>query len=412
MASNDSPLKSYQRWSLVAAIVGLVLCGVLSWGDPDRLWRAYLFAFVTCWLVTMGGMGLLAIGNLTGGRWAAAARPCYLAQMHVLPLVAILFLPIALSIERVYPWAGEHPGLILQSSKAFYLSANFFYGRAIGYFVVWLMVAWLLAHVSRLNLPPGSTPGMRRVGALSLVLLAPTTTFAAFDWAMSLEPEWYSSIYGAILTASGVLVAHGMAICGLALLHPFGDRALDTAIVEVEVREPATEVTKKSEPAHAAPEPSDERAAETFNDLGNLLLAFVMVFAYFSFSQFLIIWSGNLPNEIVWYQLRLSHGWQWMALAIVLLMFFVPFLNLLSRDTKRSPLRLARVAVLLVVMHVVHTYWAIVPAFDESGVVWQLTNLSVLAALAGGWLTAVLWHAKRLEADLPTARANASGTGG
>ncbi len=228
---------------------------------------------------------------------------------------------------------------------------------------------------------------------------------------MSLEPEWYSSIYGAILSASGVLAAHGLAIIALAILHPFGDHALAAAIAEVKVKEPAGEVTEKSEPAHAAPKPDGEPAAEIFNDLGKLLLAFVMVFAYFAFSQFLIIWSGNLPREIAWYQLRLSDGWQWMALAIVLLMFFVPFLNLLSRDLKRSQQQLARVAALLVVMHLIHTYWAIVPAFDEAGFTWQLTNLTALVTVAGGWLAAVLWHTNRLDARLPSTAAETTGAG-
>src|SRR5262245_31417067 len=134
MSPHDLTLKNCRRWSLVTAIAGFALCGLLSWGAPDRLWRAYLFAFLACWLVTMGGAGLLAIGNLTGGRWAAAARPCYLAEMRVLPLVAILFIPIALSLKNVYPWAGAHTEFDFQPSKAFYLSANFFYVRAIGYF--------------------------------------------------------------------------------------------------------------------------------------------------------------------------------------------------------------------------------------------------------------------------------------
>jgi hypothetical protein len=405
MTTNEPQLAAVQRRALVVALVGLGLSAALSWGEPDRLWRAYLFAFLPGWLITMGGMGLLAIGNLTGGRWATAARPAYLAQLQALPLVAILFIPIALTLPSVYPWAAHPTTLELPPGKAQYLSIDFFRGRAIGYFVVWLGVAWWLARVSRWDLPPASTPAMRRAGALSLVFLAPTATFAAFDWGMSLEPEWYSSIYGAIMIASGVLAAHGLAICGLATCQPFGRRAVNTAVAESDPHDPLTAVAERSLPSHPAAAAFDARAAEIFNDLGNLLLAFVMVFAYFSFSQFLIIWSGNLPSEIAWYRLRLQHGWQWLALAVVLLMFFVPFSNLLSRDVKRSPLRLARVAALLVVMHVVHLYWAIIPALPETGIVWLATNVAALATLSGGWLAAVVWHAKRYESELPPSAA-------
>ena len=403
MSPDDLQLKSWQRWSLLAVLVGLTLCAVLTWGNPDRLWRAYLFAFLVCWLVSVGGMGLLAIGNLTGGRWAAAARPFYLAEMQTLPLMAILFIPVAHCVERIFPWAAHRTDLSFPPGKAAYLSDTFFCWRAAGYFAVWLLLARLLARVSRVDQPPATTPGMRRIGALSLVLLAPTSTFAAFDWGMSLEPLWYSSIYGAMLSASGVLAAQGLAICGLATSRGLGGSAIREAIEEGGVEESPATVSERSLPSTPAHSLFEERAADIFNDLGNLLLAFLMVFTYFAFSQFLIIWSGNLPTEITWYQQRLSHGWQWVALAIVVLMFFMPFSMLLSRDLKRTPRRLSGIAAMLVAMHALHTYWTIVPAFDDTGFGWQLTNLAALSAMAGSWMAAMLWHANRnLPLLLPT----------
>jgi hypothetical protein len=402
MSSNDYNLKTWQRGSTLAVFVGLVLCALLTWGDSDRLWRAYLSAFLVCWLISVGGIGLLAIGNLTGGRWAASARPFYLAQMQTLPLIAILFIPIALSVERIFPWAARPSAFSFPPGKAAYLSDTFFWWRAGGYFAVWLCFAWLLARVSRLDQPPASTPAMRRVSAIALVLLAPTTTFAAFDWGMSLEPRWYSSIYGAILSASGVVAAHGLAICGLAVSRSLGAAALRDAITEGGLDEPQQAVAERSAPSTAPKTLLEERVAEIYNDLGNLLLAFLMVFTYFAFSQFLIIWSGNLPTEIVWYRQRLSDGWQWVALAIVVLMFILPFSMLLSRNLKRSPQRLARVAAWLALMHGLHTYWAVVPAFDETGFGWQLTNVAALLAIAGGWSVAMLWHANRILQKLPS----------
>jgi len=139
----------------------------------------------------------------------------------------------------------------------------------------------------------------------------------------------------------------------------------------------------------------EEAVAEVYNDLGNLLLAFVMVFTYFGFSQFLIIWSGNLPSEITWYVRRLNGGWQWLALVVALFHFIGPFFTLLSRDLKRTPRRLARIAVWLLPMYCLHLYWNVVPAFAESGPAWHLTNLAALVALGGGWFAAYCWHANR-----------------
>jgi hypothetical protein len=395
MMRTEQSLKTWQHRSMIAAAVGLVLCAALSWGDPDRLWRAYLFAFLACWLVTMGGLGLLALGNLTGGRWATAGRPFYLALAQTVPLVAILYIPIALSIGQIFPWAGASGGEhALPPGKAVYLEATFFLRRAIGYFIVWLIVAWLLSWVSRFDRRPAATPAMRRVGAFSLVLLVPTTTFAAFDWGMSLEPQWYSSIYGAILTAGGVLAAHSLAICGLATSRTDLAAMLDAA-GDGDIHERLAAVTERSHAAKSDAPPPDDRAAEVSNDLGNLLLAFLMVCTYFAFSQFLIIWSANLPTEITWYVRRLGGGWQWLALVVALFHFVGPFLMLLSRDLKRSPWRLARVAALLLAMYCLHLYWNIVPAFADSGLAWHATNLAALAALGGGWLSAYCWHANR-----------------
>jgi hypothetical protein len=312
----------------------------------------------------MGGTGLFALGSATGGRWAEVGQPYYRALAQTVPLIAILFLPIATNMDLIYPWAdhatnAEHS---LAPSQAFYLERTFFFGRAVAYFVIWLVVAFLLSWQTRRE------AGGNWVGPISLVLLAPTVTFAAFDWGMSLEPHWYSSIYGAILTAGGVLAAHSLTIIGMAITNPAAEGVLP-------------------------------QTADASHDFGNLLLAFLMVFTYFSFSQFLIIWFGNLPREVTWYVRRLHGGWQWLALAIVVFHFVIPFLSLLSRDLKRAPGRVARVAALLLVMYVANIYWTIVPAFPSSGTIWLATNLAALAALAGGLLTVACWLVRRALGD-------------
>jgi hypothetical protein len=331
----------------------------------ELAWRAYLLAWLTYWPVAMGGLGLVALGNLTGGRWAAAARPFYLAAGQTLPLLVILAVPLAFRLELLYPWAAPDTasGLHFSPSKAAYLSPTFFLARAAGYFVVWLVVAWWLSSVSRMDRPPASRPGMRVAGAASLVLLAPTVTFAAFDWGMSLEPLWYSSIYGAIITAGGVVAVHALAIMGLCI---------------------------------ASPAQRDMAETNIHNDLGNLLLAFIMVWMYFSFSQFFLIWSANLPSEIIWYVRRFSDGWGMLALLLVFICFAAPFLMLLSRDVKRATGRLAAVAGVVLIGYVLNMYWTIVPAFRTAPEI-HLTNAIALVGLGVVWLALFGWRARRLS---------------
>jgi hypothetical protein len=391
-------MKKWQRWSLVAAVAAACVCAAVLWeAGPDRLWRSYLLAFLACWLITIGGMGLLALGNLTGGRWAVVCRPFYLAATLTLPLVAIAFIPIAAFTDHIYPWAGDTPASSLTPAKAAYFETVFFCGRCVAYFAVWLLLSWWLSAVSRLDLPPASTPAMRRAGAISLVSLVPTATFAAFDWAMSLEPEWYSSIYGALLSACGVLAAHALAVASAATV---GYGAVEAILRQAGIHLDASDGHHLQGRVRQTLDPEgnhspDYQLQDVYNDLGNLQMAFLMVSTYFAFSQFLIIWSGNLPSEISWYIRRLNGGWQWLALAIVVFYFVVPFVLLLSRDNKRDRRRLRRVALILMMMYAVHLYWVIVPAFSDSGPAWLGANVAMLVALFSGWLSVYAWLASR-----------------
>jgi hypothetical protein len=371
-----------QRTALLAAVVGVGVCAAMVWNNPERLWPAYLYGFLACWLVSIGAMGLLALGNLTGGRWAAACRPFYLAATQSLWLVAILFVPIGVFTEHIYPWANPTTDIALPPGKAAYLEPIFFCQRAAGYFIVWLALSWLLGLVSRLDLPPASTPAMRRMGAITLLLLVPTATFAAFDWGMSLEPEWYSSIYGALLIAGGVLAAHALAVSGVATI---GDGTVDAILSHAGLRQGS----------HTDGTLTSKWVSDFYNELGNLLLAFLMVNTYFALSQFLIIWTGNLPSEISWYLRRMNYGWQYLALVIVVFHFAVPFLMLLSRDVKRDPRQLRFVALMLLSMYAAHLYWMIIPAFPYQGATGYVLNVAAFAAVGGVWLAPFSWHTNR-----------------
>jgi hypothetical protein len=392
----DYSLRRWQLASLLAAVVGVAVCAAVSWEQPNRLWPSYLLGFLACWLVCMGGMGLLALGNLTGGRWALVARPFYLAANQLVILPALLFIPIGMFTERIYPWAAGTPGeLAAPAAEAGYLETVFFCQRAAAYFAVWLVLSWLLGAVSRLDMPPATTPAMRRTGALALVLLLPTATFAAFDWGMSLEPHWYSSIYGALLTAGGVLAVHALAICGLSGVIDH-TRAMSSNIDPASRGSGLQAADQQALETAASGTLRGELSADVLNDLANLLLAFLMVNAYFAFSQFLIIWSGNLPSEISWYLRRLGVGWQWLALSVVVLQFLVPFLMLLSRDLKREPRRVRGIALLVAAMNLAHLYWMIAPAFAVYDTRQHVTNAAALVAMFGAWLAIFYWRAERM----------------
>jgi hypothetical protein len=371
---------AYRRMglSLLAFALGVGMCVVLASHRVDMLWRAYLLGVVSCWLVSMGAAGLIAIGNLTGGNWAVIARPFYLASLRTLPAVVLMFIPLAFGLRQIYPWASTDAAAVehLSAAKAAYLSVPFVLARAAVYIAVWLFVAWWLGRVSRLDVPPGRTFRMRRAGALSLVLLAPTVTFAAFDWGMSLEPEWYSSIYGAVLTAAGVVAAHALAIYGLARMP-------------ADLRNRIVNWTVHHE--HEA-----RHSFDPFGDLGNLLLAFIMMWTYFAISQLIIIWSGNLPSEISWYLVRFNHGWQYVAFGVVFLCFVAPFLLLLSRDTKQNIWPLAIVAVIVLVGYGLYMYWALVPAMHPIEAGDHLAFISGMLTVGGLWSAINSWQLGRV----------------
>ena len=334
----------------------------------------------------MGAAGLMALGNLTGGRWAAAARPFYLAvdEDAAVRGAAVRSVRVRLGpdLSRGRMSSGEAwRGLLASQSSRISARRSSWRGppriSSSG-----LLVAWWLGSVSRLDLPPASTPAMRRAGASRLVLLVPTATFAAFDWVMSLEPHWYSSIYGAILTAGGVVAAHALAIVALALTR-------GCTRANLSCRRMLTMTDR-------------QRMLDVFGDLGNLMLAFMMVWTYFSFSQFLIIWSANLPSEIAWYLRRLAGGWQFVALRCRADVFCRAVFVLLSRDLKRNVGRLAVVATILLVGYALNMYWTIVPAFPvRRTAAGTSANVGALIGLGGLWLAFYCWHFGRMLAYGP-----------
>lgn len=367
MNNTRSPnvIKRMQTIALAAAVVAAMLCVLGAVLDLGRLMQSYLFAYLFCASVALGSLGILMLDYLAGGTWGVSIRRPLEAAARTLPLLAVLFLPIALTLPRLYPWAGSEAAGPPLEAKAAYLNVPFFIVRAVLYFVVWTGLALLLTRWAH-RLDDASHPDpaldgrLRTAAALGLVLVGLTSTFAFIDWGMALEPEWFSTIYG-MMAGLGALTA-GMALAVL--------------VASLLARRP---------PLVAAVTP------RVLNDLGALLMTFVMAWAYMAFMQFLITWLGNTLPEIPWYLRRSQGGWQWIALAIALFGFAVPFFLLMSRSIKRNARALIAIAALLLVIRLVDLFWLVVPAFRQP-LLLSWTDLVAPMALAGVWLAVFLWQ--------------------
>src|SRR6476659_9131888 len=322
---NPPPTNSFQRSAFIAGGVLLVLLLVTLFINPAQFFQSYLIGWTFCTGIAIGSLALLMLQHLTGGGWGLVIRRVLEAATRTLPIMAVLFLPVILGAHSIYhEWAdheeaAQHP---VVQFKIGYLNVPFFAVRAVVYFAIFITLAFLLNKWSLAQDRTADnryTKQMRLLSGPGMVILIFSVTFASIDWYMSLEPEWFSTIYGFIFVAAWTLSALAFVIAVMARLSR---------------EEPMKRIVA---PLH-------------FHDLGKLLLALVMLWAYFAFSQFLIIWSGNLPEEIVWYIRRMHGGWGALIVTIAILHFAAPFLFLLSRGIKRDPGRLVLIAVLVLVM--------------------------------------------------------------
>jgi hypothetical protein len=363
-----------QRNALIAGGAGLAICligGLLL--SPDYFFRAWLVGWVYWVGVALGCLALSLLHHMTHGDWGIVLRRTMEAATRTLPVLLLLGLPLLLGMQSLYVWARpEAKSDPLLQLKEPYLNVPFFALRLVLYFVVWGGLAFTLSRMSQRQDrgdDPGITRRMQVLAAPSLAAYCLAVTFAAVDWLMSLQPAWYSTIYGVYLMGSQGLSA-------LAFLILFGLWLARSGSME-----------RVLHPRH-------------FHDYGKLLFAFVMLWAYFSFSQFLIMWAGNLPEEIHFYLERFHHGWGMVALAIALFHFVVPFVVLLSRDLKRNARRLAVVALLMLVMRWVDLVWQVEPAFEHQTPAMYWMYLAAPIAIGGLWLFAFL-HELRKRPLLP-----------
>ena len=359
-------LKELQQRLLIAAAVGAVVSVLGLLLNSRQFFQSYLMAYMLWLGVTLGCLALGMVHQLSGGAWGVLIRRPIGAASRVIPLMTVLFLPIALGVTRIYPWTNAD--LVAHDEalqhKQLYLNVPFFLTRAAIYFLTWNALSYFLNRWSLEQDRTGDPRIARRMQMLSgggLVAYGLTITFASFDWMMSLEPHWYSTIYG-------VLILGGQGLSSLAFLI--------IVLVWLSRRPPLDDIVV---PAH-------------FHDLGNLMLAFVMLWAYFSFSQYLIIWAGNLPAEIAWYLHRMQTGWRPIAVVLMLFHFALPFVVLLSRTVKRQGRLLVRVAIAVLVVRLVDLWWLIGPEFHTDGIAVSWMDAWIPVSVGALWFAAFIYQ--------------------
>lgn len=363
--SVNDVIQGMRRPSAIAGIAGLAaLTAGYVVADRTQFFHAYLMGYLFVLAFAAGSLGFLMIHHLAGGRWTYVLQRPFEAAARTLPALAILFIPIVLGMSHLYTWsdpAAVHADPVLEHAmhtKAAYLNVPFFLARAAIYFVVWIALAFALSNLSRRQDGGGEKVAidlkMRKISGIGLLLFGLTATFASFDWVMSLEPKWYSSIFGAVfMVEQGLAALCLMAIVAhrLARTKPFGDV-----------------ITQQQ-----------------FHDIGNMMFALTILWTYMVASQYIIIWSGNLPEEIEYYLHRSVGGWPIAAGILAVLHFAVPFVLMLFKSNKKRSQVLVRIAALLLVVRVVDFLWVCMPSFRHHfSITWL--DVASFVGFTGLWM--------------------------
>lgn len=361
------------RCALIACVVGAVLLAIGIVLEPRQALTSYLFAYIMVLGIVLGALLVLMMSYLTAAHWFTPLRDLTLTVTGALPALAVLLVPVVIGVTVIYPWASPErlPPAVqaIVARKAEWLNVPFFVVRAVIYFALWLIIGelfrrWLLVRDVTTEAQIADARRLRRLSAVGSIIVGLTFTFAAFDWTMSLEPAWYSTVYGVYVMAGGFLAA-------LALLAVLAWAA--------------------SRPGAAL---RDVLTPDTFGALGKLLLTFVIFWAYIGYSQYLIIWIGDLPGEVTWYVSRAKGSWGILALAMVVLQFVLPFLLLLSWSLKRRAGALACVAAVLLLAHLIDSYWLVLPALHPVGMRPSWLDLAALLTVVGFSTAAAAWRAR------------------
>jgi hypothetical protein len=358
----------WRSYSLTVGVLFSVLAAIGWIRYPALFYRSWLVAFLFWLGLTTGSLTLLMLQYTSGGNWGRIGRRFWEAAAGNLPWMLLFWVPIAVGMKQLYPWTHPDVAATLGASKLhYYLNTPFFLVRAVIYFLGWWGLYWVLMRWSRKEEAGLTTPAqfvrVQNWSGFGIVFYAVTITFASIDWAMSLKPEWWSTVWGMLFMVGQVLTTLCFTIVLLVRLAPV---------------EPMSRVFK----------------IDFLHDFGKLMFAFVVLWAYLSFSQWLIIWSGNMLSEIRWYLMRLNGGWQYFGTLLIFVHFVFPFALLLSRSLKRHGRRVVLIALLIMVMRLVDLFWLTAPnfypgdttAFSNFGWVDGAMYVICPIALGGIWL--------------------------
>jgi hypothetical protein len=350
---------------VVCAVAAVILGSLRGW---NLFLRAWLLGFLFWLGLTTGSLVLLMLQYVTGGNWGRIGRRIWEAAASNLWFMFLLWLPIAFGMKHLYSWVSMPAEQLGIDKVRFYLNPTGFWVRGVIYFLGWGLLYWRLAAWSKKEEAGQTTPaqfvGIQNLSGFGIVFYAAAITFASIDWAMSLDPKWWSTVWGMLFMIGQVLSTFCFTIIllvGLARMEPL------ESIFKIDY----------------------------LHDFGKWMFTFVVFWAYLSFSQWLIIWAGNLLSEIRWYLMRLAGGWQYFGPLLIFVHFVFPFALLLSRSLKRDTRRLVLLALLVLFMRVVDLFWLTAPNFYNA---WQGPGLKnfgwadgamyviCLLAIGGVWL--------------------------
>ena len=368
-------LQRAQQIAMIAAIVGVILSVVAFVVNPSVFFQSYLAVYLWVFGLSVAGLMYSMIHYLGGGRWGAAIGDVVRSEASQFWLLAILFIPIILGVPYLYRWfdpkvLAANPTL---QDKVGWFSMPGWIGRAVIYFALLILISRLLDRwFNRWDATgdPVYRRRLRNLSGIGLAIVVLSVSFAMFDWIMSLEPGWASTIYGMMLIAG-----HGLAGWAFAIF----------VMTRLRHRWPISAYSQW----------------RLWQDLGSLQLANLIIWAYTSFDQLMIIWIGNLNDEIPWYLKRMNDGWQYVGIFILAFQFAVPFFALVLRGTRRSPVALGRVTAMLFTARFVEDIFLTEPEFPLRSVLSHWTDLALLLALGGIWM---IFFVRQLQTRLVVVR--------
>lgn len=376
----NEPSAFVDRRRLIAAAaaagVAAAVAGAIAWvTDPRTFFAGYLVAAVWVWSLAFGGLCLALLFHLTGGRWGEVGRPWFDVAARSMPLVMLMFVPLAFGLHHLYPWTDPEffAGMESVEHRQWYYTSDFFLIRSAVYFAVWIVLGVWVAGLPGHRHRPRPVAGGQAAAGLGAIALLLTVTWAAMDWLMSLDPLFYSALFGGLIGGGALLSGLAFVVAGVT----WGPGAA------------AARIRRREDPKPLA-------------DLANLLLAMVMLWAYFSFSQLLLMWSANLPEEAKWYLARSTGGWQTLPILFTIGGFALPLAALMSSRLKRSPGPLGLLALWLIAIRWVELDWFVLPHFSPHDFSWNWCALVMPIATGGIWLAYVAWDVARWGIDVST----------